>query len=125
MIKQHGSPSEWQKATTLVWISKLLREYKDNDFILFEGQVNLDYIREGFANHNFSNYKMILVHCNNNVRHKRLKDERNQPELINPEMDNWANFLMKQALEQNALILDTSDKNLDQLIEWCKSNLDL
>ncbi len=125
MIKQYGSGSDWQKAMTFFWVKKMLSEYNDQQIILFEGQVNLVFIKEAFSKYNFVNYKIILVHCSNVVRHRRLSEYRMQPELINPEMDNWSDYLMKQAIEHEALILDTSNKSMNELIEWYKSNLDL
>lgn len=50
---------------------------------------------------------------------------RNQPELINNKMDNWANYLMNQAIEQNTLIVDTTNKTIPEIIEWYESNLEL
>ena len=44
-------------------------------------------------NMTFYRYKIILVHCENTVRHKRLHQNRNQPELVNDNMDNWSVFL--------------------------------
>lgn len=70
-----------------------------------------------FKDNGFSNYKIVLAHCDNSIRHKRLDINRNQPELINEDMDNWSNFLKKQALEMNAPILDTTIMNKETMVE--------
>jgi adenylylsulfate kinase-like enzyme len=98
MTKQYGSPSEWQRAMTHVWIEKINAEYQDTKFVIIEGQVNLDYIEEAFRNNNSNQYKMILVHCDKLVRHQRLNQNRNQPELVNDDLDKWADFLRKRQL---------------------------
>ena len=123
MIKEYGSGSNWQKAMTYAWAKKMLTEYSDKQLIFFEGQVNLDFITEAFARHNFSNYKIILVHCENMVRNRRLVELRKQPELVSSDMDNWSDFLLNQAIKQNALIVDTSNKTTSELVNWCKDNL--
>jgi dephospho-CoA kinase len=125
MIKEYGSTSAWQKAMTYLWINKILSEYQHQDLIFFEGQTNLLYIIDACAENNFNNYKIILVHCENDIRHKRLTENRAQPELINPDMDNWSDFLYRQAIDNEALIIDTSNKTFAEQITWCKANLNL
>jgi len=125
MIKQYGSGTAWQKAMTFAWVKKMLTEYSDKKLIFFEGQTNLLFIKESCAKYNLANYKIIFLHCENKVRHLRLTEMRNQPELINNEMDNWANYLMNHAIEQNALVLDTTNKTMPELVKWYKSNLEL
>jgi GTPase SAR1 family protein len=109
MIKQCGSIENWQKNTTVLWIKKMLTEYKDKDIIIFEGQVNLEFIKTGFLQNNFLNYEIVLIDCNETVMTKRLKD-RKQPELLTQDMKNWLRFLRKQAKEFNTQIINTSNK---------------
>jgi hypothetical protein len=54
------------------------------------------------------------------VRHQRLHFDRNQPELINDDMDKWAELLKKQALEKNITILDTSLMNISEMLDAFK-----
>jgi thiamine kinase-like enzyme/adenylate kinase family enzyme len=122
MIKQYGSPSEWQRAMTNLWVDKLLTEYKDKKLIFLEGQVNLMFFEEACKKHNFTNYKTILIHCDDAIRHERLRANRNQPELINQDMDNWARFLKNQALEMNIPILDSGKMNIDEMADWIDSH---
>lgn len=121
MIKEYGSPSEWQRATTDIWVKKLLTEYIEKKLILFEGQVNLAFIESAFQKHNFKNYAIILVHCDTKHRHERLHINRNQPELVNQDMDNWAEFLKKQALSMNIPILDSGAMDSNEMVEWLVS----
>ncbi|MBV8801388.1 MAG: GNAT family N-acetyltransferase [Gammaproteobacteria bacterium] len=120
MIKVYGSGSEWQKAMTYHWIKKIITEYKEKEYVILEGQVNLDFITDAFSGFNFHQYKIILLHCNNKTRHQRLQDDRNQPELVNDQMDSWAEFLRKQAINKNVMILDTSLMNTEEMINQFK-----
>lgn len=120
MIKVYGSPSEWQKAMTYHWVQKIIHDYQDKSLVIIEGQVNLDYIVNAFAGFNSQQYKIILVHCNNATRHQRLHLDRNQPELINDDMDKWAEFLTKQAIDKNVTILDTSLMDTNEMLNVFK-----
>ncbi len=60
------------------------------------------------------------MHCDNKTRHLRLHQGRNQPELINNNMDNWAEFLKKQAINKNIMILDTSLMNTEEMVNQFK-----
>ena len=122
MLDLYGSGSEWQKAMTYHWVQKF-KQYLDKDLILIEGQVNLTYIESALRGLGFYRYQIILVHCENNIRHQRLAEERLQPELINSEMDNWSQFLKKQAVEKNAVILDTTQLTEEQMLVWLKEYL--
>ncbi|MBA3537650.1 MAG: GNAT family N-acetyltransferase [Tatlockia sp.] len=116
MISIYGSGSEWQKAMTYRWIKNLLKDYQNKKLVILEGQVNLDFIVSAFEEFNFHQYKIVLAHCDNITRHKRLQQDRNQPELINDNMDTWADFLKKQAIAKKAMILDTTFMNLDEMV---------
>ncbi len=73
MVKEFGSEENWQKETVYKWIHKMLSEYQDKKFIIFEGQVNFKFIEEGFAKNNFFNYETILIDCNEEVIGKKIK----------------------------------------------------
>jgi thymidylate kinase len=117
MIKQFGSAENWQKEITFQWIKKMLSEYEDKEIIIFEGQVNLQFIKDGFFQNNFTNYKTILLDCNENIMRKRLTKDRNQPELLNQDMKNWLNFLRMQAKKFGAKIIDTSNKSKSEILK--------
>ena len=122
MLTVYGSGSEWQKAMTYHWVQKF-KQCLDKELILIEGQVNLTYIESALRGLGFYRYQIILVHCENHIRHQRLAGGRLQPELINSEMDNWSQFLKKQAVEKNAVILDTTELTQEQMLVWLKEYL--
>jgi hypothetical protein len=64
----------------------------------------------------WQDYKTILIDCSNSVRHARLHQGRNQPELVNDTMDNWADFLRKEAKDKKLSVIDTSLMNEDDMV---------
>lgn len=122
MIKVYGSGREWQRQMTHHWAKTMVEHHQNKALIIFEGQVDLAFIVEAFAAIKFNQYKIVLVHCDKPTRHQRLHIGRNQPELINNQMDNWAQYLYKQAIDMDVIILDTSNSNMQELIAWCKQN---
>lgn len=107
MIREFGSPSAWQEAKTDYWIKRLVHECT-SEKIFFEGQVNLQFIRNGFAKYHFNNYRIILIDCSETVMEKRLVHDRKQGELFTQDMRNWLKFLRNQADEFNVAIIDSS-----------------
>lgn len=101
----------WQRSATLTWIKKLVKD-AESQTVIFEGQTNLDYIEEGFAKQNFKNYEIVLLDCPEAEMNRRLIEERNQPDLANPQMANWRKHLRNQAVEKKARIVDTSKQSL-------------
>jgi dephospho-CoA kinase len=116
MIRDCGSGSAWQEKMTYKWVEDIISKYMNHHHVIIEGQVNIDFIRGAFAKFNVTNAHILLVHANNEIRHQRLKINRNQPELVNAEMDNWAKFLFNQAQNYNVEIIDTSVNPLEQTI---------
>ncbi len=118
MIKQSGSLEKWQKDTTYKWISKLIREYKGVSIIIFEGQVNVEFIKSGFSQYNYSDYEIVLIDCKKDIMAKRLTKDRNQPELLTQDMEKWLLFLRGQAREYEVRIIDTSSKTKCEVLEY-------
>lgn len=123
MIKEYGGPSQWQQAMTEKWVADLLANHSNKKLLILEGQVNLQFIKDACARHNFTNYKIILIHCDNKTRHERLRTTRNQPELINQDMDNWAQFLHKQAQQMQVTIMDSGIMSVDQIVNELSKEL--
>ena len=72
MIEKYGSPSEWQYAMTEVWVNRLLTEYRDKPLLILEGQINLKFIEEICAKHNFKNYR---INCEKEAYNKSKNEE--------------------------------------------------
>jgi hypothetical protein len=111
MEKEFGSSFGWQEAKTYEWINKITNQYK-HEKVFLEGQVNLQFIYSAFQKHNFKNFKISLLDCNENEMSQMLIEKRKQPELVNDKMKNWLLFLRNQANELKIPVIDTS--NLSQ-----------
>ena len=116
MKKAFGSPSGWQEAKAHEWIDKLVHNYTEEKIFL-EGQVNLEFIRNGFQKHNFNKYKIILIDCNEAEMAHRLISKRSQPELFSNDMRNWRKFLRMQAEKSGSVIIDTSNLSHEKVLQ--------
>ncbi|QMU30908.1 AAA family ATPase [Adhaeribacter radiodurans] len=119
MINEFGSPSGWQEAKTYEWIDRILQEHEKKKIFL-EGQVNLEFIRAGFAKQGFNEYTIILLDCSEEEMRKRLTYNRRQPGLFTADMKNWLKYLRKQAEELGTPRIDTSllsEKEVLQVFE--------
>jgi hypothetical protein len=124
MAKEFGSPSAWQKIKTFEWIDRLMHEYND-ERIFFEGQMNLQFIHEGFAKHEFKNYHIVLLDCNEDEMRSSLTLNRAQPELFTEDMKTWLQYLRMQALESATPILHTSNLSPQELVKQFEKTIGL
>ncbi|PSR53500.1 hypothetical protein AHMF7605_08160 [Adhaeribacter arboris] len=124
MTNAFGSPNRWQEVKTHAWITRILHEpWKEKIFL--EGQVNLEFIRAGFAKQGFEEYTIILLDCSEEEMRKRLTYHRMQPELFTADMRNWLKFLRKQAEELGTLRIDTSHLTKEEVIKTFEEKLHL
>ncbi len=117
MVEDYWSWENWQKEMTYKWIDKILNEYKNKEVIIFEWQVNLQFIKDWFSKHDFKGYKIILVNCNEKTMSKRLSEDRKQPELLADNMKNWLKYLRNQAKDFWVNIIDTSNISKNEAVE--------
>ena len=116
MQKAFGPPSGWQEAKAQEWIDKLIHNHTEEKIFL-EGQVNLEFIRNGFQKHNFNSYKIILIDCSEAEMGHRLVAKRSQPELFSNDMRNWLKFLRTQAEVSGTLVIDTSGLSQEEVLQ--------
>ena len=114
MVKKFWSVENWQKETTYKWIKEILSEYKNKKTVIFEWQVNLEFIKNWFKKNNFSDYKIVLIDCKEEIMIDRLINWRNQKELANEDMKNWLQFLRKKANDLWIDIIDSSDVSKEE-----------
>ena len=108
MVKEYGSGENWQRAKTFEWIERMVNGYSNKEMVVMDGQSNMEFIKAGFEKQNFTNYKIILIDCEQDIMIKRLIDERQQAWLASEDMKNWLKFLRNQAQALNISIIDTS-----------------
>lgn len=122
MNTQYGGPENWQKITTNRWVEDIKRDFLPAKSVIFDGQMRLSFITEACEANEISNYQIILFDCSDEVRSKRLI-ARGHPELANPEMMSWAEFLRLEAKELNAAIINTTGHTEHESLEVFKSAL--
>jgi len=117
MVRDFGSGENWQKAKTHEWIEKMVKGFSDKELVVMDGQSNLEFIKQGFEKQNFTNYKIVLVDCDQEHMLKRLIDERQQAWLASEDMKNWLKFLRNQAEKFGAPVINTSKLDKAQTVE--------
>jgi dephospho-CoA kinase len=124
-VREYGSDKMWLKTTIDAWINTIKDQYKSHRMVVLEGSMNLTVLQEAIQNHQLTNYEILLIHCDQDIRHHRLIKLRNQPELVNAEMDNWAKCLLKETKDMKINIFDTTNQNLKTLSTLLKKKLGL
>lgn len=105
MIRDHGSPENWQRDMMIVWAERIAPVVAGGRPVLLEGQVRPSFIQSALASAGIGNFRIVLVDCSDEVRSQRLCGPRAQPELADTNMMNWAAFLRREG--QQAETLDT------------------
>jgi hypothetical protein len=116
-VKGWGAGEGWQRAMTLTWMARIAALRGSNRPVLFEGQMRLAFVQEGLKSAGITDARMILVDCDDETRMHRLVTQRNQPELANPTMMNWAASLRREAQAGGYDVLNTSNISLRQAVE--------
>ena len=92
MDEKFGSGEAWQEAMMHQWVERLIRDYHNKEVVVFEGQVNIAFIRNACQKNNVTNYTIILIDVNEEDMISRLIHDRKQPELVTDNMKNWRCF---------------------------------
>jgi len=116
MIAEFGSGEAWQRAMTFRWLADIAGRLRDGRSILFEGQTRACFLAEAAAAAGIDDYRLILVDCNDATRARRLREERGQPELADPQMMRWAAWLRDEAKREGHAILDTTALSVDEAV---------
>ncbi|MBX4949717.1 shikimate kinase [Rhizobium binae] len=114
MMREYGSGEAWQLAKTVEWMQRIAEIAASGRRVVFEGQTRLSFLAEGAMAAAWHDYVPILVDCDDATRATRLTFDRQQPELANPEMMDWANYLRGEARAHGCEILDTSAMSVEQ-----------
>jgi hypothetical protein len=117
MVKGWGSGEAWQRATTLTWIARIAALRSSKRPVLFEGQMRLAFVQEGLKSAGIADSRLILLDCDDETRMHRLIAHRNQPELANPTMMNWAASLRREAQAGGYEVLNTSKLSLERAVD--------
>ncbi len=98
---------QWQRATTLRWITELKPALAAGRKVLFEGQMRIAFTKEALATASLADARILLVDCDDWVRIDRLIHGRRQPELADETMMDWASYLRQESGQFGCEVLDT------------------
>jgi energy-coupling factor transporter ATP-binding protein EcfA2 len=113
----HQPGGAWMRAMTLEWLKRIAAVLATGQSVLFEGQMRIAFILEGLAAAHIGDARILLLDCDDQVRASRLQAERNQPELANFHMMNWARYLREEAAEANCERIDTGGVPVERCME--------
>ena len=123
MIESVGSGERWQEITTHKWIEKITNEYRSTDTVIIEGQVRLNFIEDACRKFGVTRYAIVLIDCDWKIMSERLINNRQQPDLVNSNMQSWAKFLRQQAQFKNIPIINTSQKTVKELVNMIQNQV--
>jgi hypothetical protein len=108
MERDYGGGEQWQASTTADWLARLGNLPEDVRVAVLDGQTRPSFVFSGAARAAPRTVHVALLDCSPDVRAARLHGPRQQPELANSRMDEWAAYLRGQADALNLAVIDTS-----------------
>ena len=123
MVAGWGSGEDWQRASTLAWMTRIASMSDQRRAVLFEGQMRFAFLRESVAAAAIADFSVMLIDCDDETRTRRLVSNRHQPDLANATMMNWAAYLRREAQEAGCEILDTSQAPLEASVAHVRLRL--
>jgi dephospho-CoA kinase len=109
-IEGWGSGNGWQRAMTIEWVNRMRRELAHSN-VMLDGQARPAFIAEACEMNDVEFYKLILIHCSEDVRRARLS-QRGQPELANDQMMEWARYLVRETTKSGGEIINNDDLSI-------------
>ena len=114
---------KWQEEATVAWVDKLVKMAREEKVhVIFEGSTDIRFYIQGFEKNTFADYKIMLFDCSEETMKNRLI-QRGQPELYQPNMVGWLNYLRREAIAKNIGIINTEkltiaevEQNIIQLL---------
>ena len=118
----YASGEEWQRQMTFAWVRRIKAAALEETPVVLDGQTRQSYIVDACSAAGLTRYKIILFHCRQAERERRLI-ARGHPELVNAKMENWANYLRDQALTRGDAIIDTTALTPQQALDALQAEL--
>jgi adenylate kinase family enzyme len=109
-IEGWGSGGGWQRAMTIEWVKRMRCELA-NSKVLLDGQTRPSFIAEACEINDVKSYKMILIHCSDDIRRARLF-QRGQHELANDQMMEWARYLIGETSKAGGEIIHNDNLSI-------------
>jgi hypothetical protein len=108
MERDYGGGEQWQASATAEWLARLGRLPEEVRVAVLDGQTRPSSVLGAAARAAPGTVHVVLLDCSSDVRAARLRGPRQQPELANVRMDNWAAYLRGQADALDLTVIDTS-----------------
>lgn len=105
--------SDGQPEVLRYWITKLADKDPRVELAVLDTQIRPHAALETLEKIGVKHFQVVLVNCDHPVRNHRLINERNQPELANPQMDCWAAYMRGQADALGLAMIHTDDVSPD------------
>ena len=109
-----ADPSDRQADILRYWISHLNQPETEIELAVLDTQIRPHRALEVLDQAAIEYAQIVLVDCDPVKRNERLRMDRGQPELANPQMDCWAAYLRGQADALQLSVIDTSDDPIDK-----------
>ena len=112
MERDHGGPERWQAWATEQWLERLARLGDDVRVAVLDAQTRPTTVLAAQGTGTLWRPQVVLLDCSPEVRAKRLRGPRGQPELATAHMDSWAAYLRGQADALALPVIDTSEMTI-------------
>ena len=109
-----ADPSDRQADILRYWISHLSQQETGIELAVLDTQIRPHRALEVLDQAAIEYAQIVLVDCDPVKRNERLRMDRGQPELANPQMDCWAAYLRGQADALQLSVIDTSNDPMDK-----------
>jgi hypothetical protein len=107
MQREHGGGEQWQAWATQRWLLDLDQLDPAVRVAVLDGQTRPSYVTAAAKTIRRS-VRTVLLDCERSERERRLREGRDQPELITNGMAAWAAYLRGQADAFSLQVVDTS-----------------
>jgi len=95
---------------TIEWVKRMRCELPNSN-VLLDGQTRPSFVAEACEINDVKSYKLILIHCSDDVRRARLL-QRGQPELADDQMMEWARYLIRETSKAGGEIINNDDLSI-------------
>jgi hypothetical protein len=108
MEREYGGGERWQASVTADWIVRLSKLPQNVRVAVLDAQTRPSFVFDAARQAAAGDVHVVLLDCSPEVRAARLRGPRQQPELADARMDQWAAYLRGQADALQLPVVDTS-----------------
>jgi hypothetical protein len=117
MERDYGGGERWQAAATGEWLSQLGGLPNEVRVAVLDGQTRPSFVVDAAPRASPRVVHVALLDCSADVRRARLHGPRQQPELADARMDQWAAYLRGHADALHLVVIDTSASSVGEVAD--------